>query len=86
MAREAAGGDEEDGVSDIGATLVTRDREMLAYGETGNASVVACRDCSPDERNEIREPLVPQTVPDTLAHAFDRAAICNRNFAGSICA
>jgi|SRR5689334_24416864 len=27
---------------DIGATLVTRDREILAYGETGNVSVMAC--------------------------------------------
>lgn len=27
---------------DLGATLVTRDREILAYGETGNVSVVAC--------------------------------------------
>lgn len=27
---------------DLGATLVTRDREMLAYGEAGNVSVVAC--------------------------------------------
>lgn len=27
---------------DLGATLVTRDREMLAYGEQGNVSMVAC--------------------------------------------
>lgn len=27
---------------DIGATLVTRDREMLAYSEQGNLSVLAC--------------------------------------------
>jgi hypothetical protein len=27
---------------ELAATLVTRDREMLAYGETGNVSVVAC--------------------------------------------
>jgi PIN domain nuclease of toxin-antitoxin system len=27
---------------DLGATLVTRDREMLAYGAQGNASVLAC--------------------------------------------
>ena len=27
---------------DLGATLVTRDREMLAYGEIGNVSVLAC--------------------------------------------
>ena len=27
---------------EFAATLVTRDREMLAYGETGNVSVLAC--------------------------------------------
>jgi len=27
---------------DLAATLVTRDRELLAYGETGNVSVLAC--------------------------------------------
>jgi PIN domain nuclease of toxin-antitoxin system len=27
---------------DLGATLVTRNREMLAYGEAGNVSVVRC--------------------------------------------
>ena len=27
---------------ELAATLVTRDREMLAYGESGNVSVVAC--------------------------------------------
>jgi len=27
---------------ELAATLVTRDREMLAYGEKGNVSVVAC--------------------------------------------
>jgi PIN domain nuclease of toxin-antitoxin system len=27
---------------DLGAMLVTRDREMLAYGERGNVSVLAC--------------------------------------------
>ena len=27
---------------ELAATLVTRDREMLAYGETGNVSVVGC--------------------------------------------
>jgi PIN domain nuclease of toxin-antitoxin system len=27
---------------DLGATLVTRDREILAYGKTGNVSVLAC--------------------------------------------
>lgn len=27
---------------DLGATLVTRDRAILAYGESGNISVVAC--------------------------------------------
>ena len=27
---------------DLGATLVTRDRELLAYGEDGNVSVLAC--------------------------------------------
>jgi PIN domain nuclease of toxin-antitoxin system len=27
---------------EFGATLVTRDREMIAYGEAGNVSVVAC--------------------------------------------
>jgi PIN domain nuclease of toxin-antitoxin system len=26
---------------ELAATLVTRDREMLAYGETGNVSVLA---------------------------------------------
>ena len=27
---------------DLGATLITRDRALLAYGEEGNVSVVAC--------------------------------------------
>ena len=27
---------------DLAATLVTRDREMLAYGERGNVSVLGC--------------------------------------------
>ena len=27
---------------DLGATLVTRDHELLAYGEDGNVSVLAC--------------------------------------------
>ena len=27
---------------ELAATLVTRDREMLAYGEKGNVSVLAC--------------------------------------------
>ena len=27
---------------DLGATLVTRDRELLRYGEEGNVSVIAC--------------------------------------------
>ena len=27
---------------ELAATLVTRDRAMLAYGETGNVSVLGC--------------------------------------------
>ena len=27
---------------DLGATLITRDRELLAYGDEGNVSVVGC--------------------------------------------
>jgi PIN domain nuclease of toxin-antitoxin system len=27
---------------DLGATLITRDRALLAYGEEGNVSVAAC--------------------------------------------
>jgi PIN domain nuclease of toxin-antitoxin system len=27
---------------DLGATLVTRDRALLAYGEAGNVSTIAC--------------------------------------------
>jgi len=34
---------------EFGATPVTRDREMLAYGEQGNVSVLACYGiCNPD--------------------------------------